>query len=247
MGTKKTYGPEELKKFLDVSRETMARLERYAVLLEKWSRAINLVSKTSLPDVWRRHMLDSAQLLTLLPPPPEGRPRVLIDLGSGAGFPGLVLAILGVGEVNLVEADAKKATFLRQVAQITNTTVKIHNMRIEDLPAIPADILTARALAPLPRLLELAEPFFQGAESTGPNEQPNKQANIETNIFSGQGPAQRQPMGPTAIFLKGKNADRELTDSTEKWMMQAELIPSRSDPEGQIIRLSGLARKGNLS
>ena len=223
------YGPEEFQKDLDVSRETMARLERYAVLLEKWSRAINLVSQASLKHLWRRHMLDSAQLLPLLPPPPLGRPRVVLDLGSGAGFPGLVLAMLGAGEVHLVESDAKKTAFLREAARLTETAVEIHDGRIEDLPAIRTDVLTARALAPLPRLLDLVAPFFQAPEPAAPNEQANRQANTE---------------GPTAIFPKGRNVDRELTDSAEKWMMRVEVIPSRSDPLGRIIRLQGLARRG---
>jgi 16S rRNA (guanine527-N7)-methyltransferase len=225
----KPYDSGDFQKDLDVSRETMARLERYATLLEKWSRAINLVGRASLPDLWRRHMLDSAQLLALLPPPPIGRPMVLLDLGSGAGFPGLVLAIQGAGEVHLVESDAKKAAFLQKAAQVTETIVTIHNDRIEDLLAIRADVLTARALAPLPRLLDLVEPFFQNPEFAVPNEQANSPANTK---------------GPTAIFPKGRNADRELTDSAEKWMMHAEVIPSRSDPLGRIIRLQGLARKG---
>jgi len=232
----KSYGPDELQKDLDVSRETMARLEAYAALLEKWSLAINLVSRSSLPDLWRRHMLDSAQLLDLLPPPPEGRPRVILDLGSGAGFPGLVLAILGAGEVHLVESDAKKAAFLREAAQITQTEVGIHNLRIADLPIFPIDVLTARALAPLPRLLGLAEPFYPG---------PSERANIEANKSWGSDRTVRRTEGPVAIFPKGRTVDRELTDSAEKWMMQAEVIPSRSDPGGQIVRLRGLVRRGH--
>ena len=143
-----------------VSRETQARLETYAGLLRDWTRAINLVAPRSLPDLWRRHMLDSAQLLALLPAPPTGRPRRLVDLGSGAGFPGLVLAILGAGEVHLIESDRRKAAFLREAAQATATPVTIHAVRAAEAPAPPADVVTARALAPLPRLLDLAAPFL---------------------------------------------------------------------------------------
>ncbi len=237
----KTLGPEDFRKATNVSRETLARLELYAALLEKWSGAINLVSRDSLPELWRRHMLDSAQLLALLPPPPRGRPRTILDLGSGAGFPGLVLAILGAGDVHLVEADTKKIAFLREAAHITQTEVKLHNCRIEDLAPIPVDVLTARALAPLPRLLDLVEPFFQQAESVDPNEQANTKANKLPNPAQGV----PRPEGPMALFPKGRDAERELTDSAEKWMMRVEVFPSRSDPNGQIVRLSGLARKGH--
>lgn len=143
-----------------VSRETLERLEAFVGLLEKWNRRINLVARSSLEDVWRRHVLDSAQLLPLLPEAPEGRTRVLLDLGSGAGFPGLVLAILGAGEVHLVEADGRKVAFLREAARIAEAEVEIHLGRIEALTPFPADVVTARALAPLPRLLALAAPFL---------------------------------------------------------------------------------------
>ena len=144
----------------DVSRETMARLQIYAGLLDKWNRAINLVARDSLADLWRRHFLDSAQLWPLLPAPPPGRPRILADLGSGAGFPGLVLAIMGAGEVHLIEADQRKSTFLTEVARATGTDITVHNCRIEDMGALSADVVTARACAPLVRLLGLAAPFL---------------------------------------------------------------------------------------
>jgi 16S rRNA (guanine527-N7)-methyltransferase len=141
---------------LGVSRETLERLEIYARLLAKWTRAINLVSPESLPDLWRRHILDSAQLLPLLPPAPVGRPRRLADLGSGAGFPGLVLAILGAGEIHLVESDRRKGQFLREVSRETGAAVTLHPERIEELSPLCADCVTARALAPLDRLLDYA-------------------------------------------------------------------------------------------
>jgi len=201
----------------NVSRETLSRLEGYAHLLRKWNRAINLVSSDSLRDQWRRHFLDSAQLWSLLPPP-GARPRVLVDLGSGAGFPGLVLAILGAGAVHLIESDQRKAAFLRETARETGTDVTIHDCRIEDVPAFSADVVTARAFAPLPRLLAAAAPFLR--------------------------PATAEDSGGMGLFLKGRSLQRELTDSLGKWKMQFDLHPSRTDPTAQILRLRDLT-EGN--
>ena len=139
-----------------VSRETLARLEAYVALLAAWSARINLVGRDTLADPWRRHILDSAQLRPLVP----AGARSLIDLGSGAGLPGLILAILGVPGVALVEADARKCAFLREAARVTETGVAIRNARLEAIRADPVDIVTARALAPLDRLLDLAAPFL---------------------------------------------------------------------------------------
>ena len=139
-----------------VSRETLARLEAYAGLLTRWSDRINLVGRDTLTDLWRRHMLDSAQLRPLIP---DGA-QSLIDLGSGAGFPGLVLAILGAPGVELVEADSRKAAFLREAARVTEANVTIRPCRIAALPPHPVDVVTARAIAPLDRLLDLAWPFL---------------------------------------------------------------------------------------
>lgn len=142
---------------ITVSRETRTRLERHLELLRQWQKRINLVGPATLADAWQRHTLDSAQLFALLP----ATTRRLVDLGSGAGFPGLVLAILGVPEVHLVEADRRKAAFLREAARLTGTdNVVVHARRIEELAPFPADVVTARALAPLPRLLALAAPFL---------------------------------------------------------------------------------------
>lgn len=149
--------PEGFQAETGVSRETLDRLRVYANLLVKWQRSINLVGPKTLPDLWRRHMLDSAQLYPLLP----RDTTTLVDLGSGAGFPGLVLAILGVPDVHLIESDQRKATFLREVSRETGASVTIHAARAEALTPLPADAVTARALAPLPKLLVLAEPFLQ--------------------------------------------------------------------------------------
>ena len=140
----------------DVSRETSERLERYADLLLKWNTRVNLVGQSTLVDLWRRHMLDSAQLFPHLP---ESTGR-LVDLGSGAGFPGLVLAIMGVPDVHLIEANTRKCVFLREAARVTETSVTIHNARIESCTSLKTDIVTARALAPLSILLEYAKPYL---------------------------------------------------------------------------------------
>ena len=139
-----------------VSRETLARLEAYAALLAQWSARINLVGGATLADPWRRHFLDSAQLRPIVP----ATAQTLVDLGSGAGFPGLVLAILGVPGVELIEADSRKAAFLREAARVTETSVTIRPCRIAAAPPHPADVVTARALAPLDRLLDMARPFL---------------------------------------------------------------------------------------
>ena len=136
--------------------ETLDRLAAYADLLRTWQRRINLVGPATLADLWRRHMLDSAQLLPLIPPETES----LLDLGSGAGFPGLVLAVLGVRGVNLVESDARKCAFLQEAARITGTEVTLHRRRIEDLTPFKVDVITSRACAPLQKLLDLVEPFL---------------------------------------------------------------------------------------
>ena len=133
----------------------MARLEAYAGLLRQWSARINLVGAKTLDDLWQRHFLDSAQLLPLL----EGA-QTLLDIGSGAGFPGLVMAILGVPSVELAESDVRKCAFLREAARLTETRLTIHNTRIESLPPHSMDAVTARACAPLDRLLLWSQPFI---------------------------------------------------------------------------------------
>jgi 16S rRNA (guanine527-N7)-methyltransferase len=140
---------------LGVSRETLQRLTVYLDLLHRWQPAINLVGFGTLADPWRRHVLDSAQLAAHLPAATD-----LTDLGSGAGFPGMVLALLGVRGVHLIEGDRRKAQFLHAVARATGAPATIHAERIEQMQGWPAAVITARAVAPLPRLLELAERFL---------------------------------------------------------------------------------------
>jgi 16S rRNA (guanine527-N7)-methyltransferase len=154
------FGPEDFAAKANVSRETLARLKAYADILTEWAELHNLVARSTLPDLWERHMWDSAQLAPLVP---EGA-HTLADLGSGAGFPGLVLAAMLPGvEVTLHEATAKKCAFLRAAADRMGVGVTIENARMEDLPRHAYDVVTARACAPLPRLLEYAHSFV------GPN------------------------------------------------------------------------------
>ncbi len=193
-----------------VSRETLDRLRIYAAQLVKWTKAINLVAPNTLPDLWRRHFLDSAQLYPLA----ADAPGPWLDLGSGAGFPGLVIAAMG-RQVTLIESDIRKATFLRETARQMDVPAIVRAERIEAVdPASlsrPA-VISARALASLAELLDLAAPF----------------------------------MGPDTLLLfpKGRQAEDELTLARESWTIDhVEMIPSRSDPAGRIIRLKGLCRK----
>ena len=149
-------GPQGFAEIIPVSRETLARLEAYAELLTRWSARINLIGRDTIADLWRRHILDSAQLRAFVP----DRARNMIDLGSGAGLPGLVLAILGVPGVELLEADSRKCAFLREAVRITEALVTLRPCRIEAVSPHPVDFVTARACAPLDRLLGLAEPFL---------------------------------------------------------------------------------------
>lgn len=148
-------GRDGFARLVPVSRETREALEAHVTLLKSWNRRINLVGATTLGDPWRRHVLDSAQLVPHIPP----RARI-VDIGSGAGFPGLVLAAMGAGEVHLVESDQKKAAFLSEALRITGIAATLHATRLERLQPFAADIVTARAVAPLPELLELAAPFL---------------------------------------------------------------------------------------
>jgi 16S rRNA (guanine527-N7)-methyltransferase len=194
---------------INVSRETLQRLETYAGLLVKWQAKINLVGPATLPDLWRRHFLDSAQLLPLLPT----TAGTLVDLGSGAGFPGLVLAIMTDWRIHLLDSDQRKCAFLRQVALDCGVLdqVAIQAKRIEQVTGLLADVVTARACAPLVELLELAAPFI-GEKGTG-------------------------------LFLKGAQAEEELTQAQRRWTMRLDRRDSISDPAGTILIVSHLKRK----
>lgn len=155
-GEEEILSAEAFAEAAGVSRETRQRLEAYAACLRSWQDKMNLVGRSTLDDLWRRHMQDSAQLLRFVP----RHCRRLVDLGSGAGFPGLVLSILGVPGVELVESDQKKAAFLRAAAQASGSDAVIHACRAEELPPGPADVVTARAVAPLERLVPMIAPFL---------------------------------------------------------------------------------------
>lgn len=197
---------EDVGRLVDVSRETLERCAAYLELLSRWQRTINLVGQATLADPWRRHILDSAQLWPL----GAAWAQRLVDLGSGAGLPGLILAILGVPEVHLIESDRRKASFLREAARACAVAVEVHARRIEEVPLLGADVVTARALAPLPELLELAEPQVQ--------------------------------KGTTCLFLKGRQAEAELTLARERWTMQVAREASLSDPNSQVLIISEIGR-----
>ena len=186
----------------------MADLEAYRVLLTDWNENMNLVGPSALAEFWPRHVFDSAQLLRLVP-----EAKTWADLGAGAGFPGLVLAILlkdvPDAKIHLVESMAKRCRFLSEAAQKLAVPVQIHNARAEDL-GIRVDIVTARACAPLPRLLGYAEPYLR--------------------------------RGATGLFLKGQDVVAELTEAAKCWKFEAELSASSSHPDGRILQVKGLSR-----
>jgi 16S rRNA (guanine527-N7)-methyltransferase len=181
----------------------LARLKAYVGLLEDWNQRHNLVSRNSLADVWRRHVWDSAQLAQYLP----AYTKTLADLGSGAGFPGLVLAELlrGKADVVLYEATRKKAEFLEAAAQRMGLNVGIRNARIESERHSPVDVVTARALAPLDKLLGYAQQM--AAKHT------------------------------VCLFLKGQSLASELTDAGKSWKIKALQHPSATDPSGVILEV----------
>jgi 16S rRNA (guanine527-N7)-methyltransferase len=199
---------------LDVSRETLERLSAYVGLLERWQAKMNLVAGGSLADVWRRHILDSGQLVTLAPP----AARRWVDLGSGAGFPGLVVAILQTDvpgfEMHLVESNARKCAFLQEAARITGAPAEVHHGRIEEIAPLKGEVVTARACAELAELLA----FFE---------------------------RHRAPDG-IALFLKGRNLAQELTRAKTEWTLQAETLPSRTGSGGQILRVKTARRHSDV-
>jgi len=204
--------PEQFAVEANVSRETLERLAAYAALLTRWQATINLVGRDTLDDLWRRHMLDSVQLVRYLP----AGARVVTDLGSGAGFPGLVLSIVADIHVHLVESIGRKTAFLQEAARVTRARVTIHRDRIESVDPWPSDAVTSRALAPLPELLKLAAPFLVAATP-----------GIE----------------PVCLFLKGAQAEQELTDARKSWKIVVERFPSLAEPAGCVLRIRGVSRE----
>ena len=149
-------GPTGFARVSGVSRETLDKLTAYVELLSQWNRRINLVSANTMGDVWRRHILDCAQLAKHLP----RQTRVAVDLGAGAGLPGLILAAMGVPEMHLVESDLRKSAFLREAARIMDVAVALHPERIEKVAAFPADAVVARACANLDQLIDYSAKFI---------------------------------------------------------------------------------------
>ena len=149
-------GPETFLEHVNVSRETIEKLETYANLLSRWQSKINLISTNSLQQAWRRHFLDSAQIYLMSPK----KVASAIDVGTGAGFPGLVLSIMGMKNVQLVEQNKKKCAFLYEVIRETEATAIVHPCKIENLPVKDYDVVLARAFMPLDGLLKVVSPFF---------------------------------------------------------------------------------------
>jgi 16S rRNA (guanine527-N7)-methyltransferase len=192
-----------------VSRETSARLDRFVEILLAWQQHTNLIAPSTEPAIWTRHIADSLQLLGLAPQSQAGS-QIWVDLGSGAGFPGLVVACALAdqkgAEVHLVESIGKKATFLREAAQATGAPVKVHAMRIADFVRHAPkriDVVTARALAPLPKLLAEAYPLLKS--------------------------------GARGLFPKGQDVGAELTEAAKCWNIEATLAESRTDPRSRIV------------
>jgi 16S rRNA (guanine527-N7)-methyltransferase len=199
--------PEELSRVFSVSRETVDRLKIYESVLRKWQRAVNLVAPATLPDVWTRHFADSLQIAKLVP----GSAKTLVDIGSGGGFPGLVLAAHFADSegpaVTLVESDQRKCAFLREAARSMEISVDILSTRIENDANLKAlvgvDVVTARALAPLGRLLSLVAPFVSGETS--------------------------------CIFMKGRDADREIEEASQSWRFDTRTQLSVTDTQAKIV------------
>lgn len=194
-----------------VSRETFDRLERYAAILVKWNKTINLVSRSSLDQLWTRHMLDSAQIFDLCPDSATS----WADLGSGGGFPGLVVAILAAEKapnlkITLVESDVRKAAFLSTAVRELGLSTMVLSDRIEAIPPLKADVLSARALAPLVVLCEHA--------------------------------ARHLASGGLGIFSKGSGADGEITEARTSWTFDLRKTPSLTDPQAVILAIEGISR-----
>lgn len=201
-------GAEDFAATFNVSRETLDKLLAYVALLEQWQPRINLVAGATLPDVWHRHIADSAQLLALAP-----KSGKWLDIGSGAGFPGLVIAIMAHGSaglrVTLIESDRRKCAFLAEVARHTGISVEIHTARIEQIATQrmlgAVDVVSARALAPLVRLIPLSLPFFGDAT--------------------------------LGLFPKGRDAESEVTQARAAWDFDVEMTPSLTDAAARIVAI----------
>ncbi len=193
-----------------VSRETFEKFKIFAALLKKWNPKINLVAKSTIDVLWERHFLDSIQFFDLI----EKTGGKWVDLGSGGGFPGAVLAIMGSEiheqpEIILIESDQRKAVFLRTVFRETGVSAKVLTTRIEKTPALNADLMTARALADLKTLLGFTKTHLS-------------------------------PAG-TALFAKGENWKKELAEAREIWQFDSEVVKSRTDSNAVILKIQGLS------
>jgi len=196
-----------------VSRETSARLDRFVELVLHWQKTTNLIAPSTIPEIWTRHVADSLQLLELVPDA-----KVWVDLGSGGGFPGIVLACALAGtpgaRVHLVESNQKKAAFLREALRATGAPGVVHAARIEDFAARPPetpDVVTARALAPLSELLAMSSPWLK--------------------------------KGAKGLFPKGQDVEAELTQASKYWNIKAALSPSKTSPQGHIVLVSRIERR----
>ncbi|WP_028348329.1 16S rRNA (guanine(527)-N(7))-methyltransferase RsmG [Bradyrhizobium murdochi] len=196
-----------------VSRETEKRLNLYVDLLIEWQTKTNLVAPSTLPNLWTRHISDSLQLLDLAP-----SAKIWVDLGSGGGFPGVVLACALAetpgANVHLVERNAKKAAFLREAVRVTSAAATVHLAGIGDIVdriGSHVDCVTARALAPLHQLVGFAEPFVSS--------------------------------GAKALFLKGQDVEAELTEATKYWSIEPRLHSSRTGGHGWIVELDRIERR----
>lgn len=206
------YREDDFAKETNVSRETLAEYQAWHTILLKWNKKINLVSPTALDDFWKRHALDSWQLTPYM----ADKRHNYIDLGSGAGFPAIALAIAAKTQnpqshVLMVESAGKKASFLRTVIRDLDLPASVTSQRAEEIIPKAYDVVSARAFAPLDKLLNYAQPFW------------------------GE--------GTIGLFLKGGNVQDELTEADKSWTYSAELIPSLSDSTGCIIRVTGLFPK----
>jgi len=155
-----TYGPEDFAADTNVSRETLDKLKNYSSSLVKWQKAKNLVANSTLDDRWRRHFLDSAQLFPLIRQHHPTEDLKILDIGSGAGFPGLVLSIMGLGLATMVEANGRKCTFMKHVARETAAPLMVLDQRIESVEPEQFDIITSRACAKITQLLDWSAPFL---------------------------------------------------------------------------------------